>query len=336
LAATTMGTTSSSPYDIGEEVNTKLKKKNWHWTMHRGNKRGETGPGAHVSIFRANWSTIGQKAALAKHAFAKTRTLRHPKLLHFHDGTDGETECMVVTEEVTPFVDWIVEQSKLSDEQLFSLLSCGLKNILEALDFMHAQKFVHGLVCPESIFVTKSGEFKLWGLDCASNLSGADFGHFQTSERFLDELAGSQYRSPERINNDWDNLSKNFALIDVWSIGQMIPRMFDHMSPELTNLQKRMLTQNSFSRATIKQILNDDFLKSNPVVASMTFMDELQLKSHREIVMFFKSFPKIMKKIPNSILIHKVMPAITSGVGEPRYCTFSLLHLLILLFSFST
>ena len=95
-----MGTTSSSPYEIGEPVKTRLTSRGWHWVQHEGKRRAGTtstrssaAARGGVSIFKASLKELSQdKATLAKHAFAKTKMLRHPHILEFIEGNDDDSE----------------------------------------------------------------------------------------------------------------------------------------------------------------------------------------------------------------------------------------------------
>lgn len=78
------------------------------WTLHEGIKRDDN---SHVSIFiydssqPAN-SFSGSKdrkliLGFAKNALKKLKTLRHPDILKFLDGTETDTAVHIVTEKVT-------------------------------------------------------------------------------------------------------------------------------------------------------------------------------------------------------------------------------------------
>ena len=165
-----MGTGSSSPFDVGEPVKTSLTARGWHWRLHAGKRKAGSGGGGGggggggnnssdndaVSIFKADVAALGNdKAVLAKHAFAKTKSLRHPHILQFLDGSDTDAEVVVITEEVTPLPDWLEKQrdpdSSVSPEQLSAVTIWGVKCVLEALGFLHSQGMVHRDVNPRNI-----------------------------------------------------------------------------------------------------------------------------------------------------------------------------------------
>lgn len=160
-----MGTASSSPYEIGAEVQTSLKSKGWHWTLFAGKRRGEQGPNlgpkAEVSIFKANLKELGpDRGKYVKHALAKLKTLRHPHVLEFIDASIEEStgEAMLVSELITPLPDWldqIRQDPSVSSQLCEALITFGLRCLLEALNFLHSSNLNHGFVCPEAIFVTR-------------------------------------------------------------------------------------------------------------------------------------------------------------------------------------
>lgn len=124
-----MGTATSSPFDCGQEVDSCLKRREWHWKLHAGKRRGESKQ-SEVSIFRAGVVALGDKAKFARHSFNKTRTLRHPHILEYIDGSDGDIDIMLVTEAVTPLPDWLSRQREdqvVTNEQLEAMITWGLR-----------------------------------------------------------------------------------------------------------------------------------------------------------------------------------------------------------------
>jgi len=305
----------SSPFEVGDEVPTRtLKSRGWWWTLHTGTRR--EGGGA-VSVFRADCDALGGRAALARHAFAKTRTLRHPHILSMVDGQNKDGKALeIVTEAVTPLPDWIKSQEgRMDPDQLSAVLVWGLRCVLEALNFLHTQNLCHGMVCMESIFVTKAGDFKLWGLDIIANMDSPDRSHFQANEHLLSTLAGgAHFRAPERTEGDWEKISKHFAMSDVWGLGQMIPTIFDDAPSELMKIQKKMVTAQPLARAKVSRILAAEYFVQHPYVGSLLFIEEMSLKSHAELVAFFRGLAASLASMPTATRIYKVIPALKSGI----------------------
>lgn len=76
-----------------------------------------------------------------------------------------------------------------------------------------------------------SGEWKLWGLDIACDLSnGSEVSFFQIADRHIDTVStntcGALYRAPERANGDWDRVTRGNGACDIWAIGALIKHIY--------------------------------------------------------------------------------------------------------------
>jgi len=292
-------------------------KHDWHWKQYQGRRR--EGGGA-VSIFRVKIAELtDQTNPLAKRAFSKTKTMRHPHILNIVEGIESETELEIVTESVTPLLTWLEEcEEGMETEQRDACVVWGIRCILEALNFIHSQGLVHGLVAPASIFVTQSGDFKLWGLDLLCNLEVSDdLAFFRAGEGRLATLSGSpQYRSPERCNGEWEKVTKQFAASDVWSLGHTIALLFEgsEIPGELSRAQKKMVSTAVVARPKIARLLASDMFRQHPFVEAMSFIEEMSLKTHPEMVAFFKQLNHPMRFMPTTTRVHKLIPALKSGI----------------------
>jgi SCY1-like protein 1 len=305
---------AGSPFETLEEI---PSKRSWHWKHYKGRRR--EGGGA-VSIFRVKVAELGDQAPLAKRAFTKTKTMRHPHVLNIIEGLETETELEVVTESVTPVLTWLEEQVEgVEIEQRDACVVWGIRCILEALNFIHSQGMIHGLICPESIFVTHAGDFKLGSLDLLCSLNNSeDFSFFKLAEKQLSVLSGgSHFRSPERCNGEWEKVrGAQFAASDVWSLGQTILALFEGggVPGELARAQKKMVSAPMVARPKISRLLGSDVFLQSPYVAAMAFIEELSLKGHPEMVDFFKQLTHPMRCMPTATRVYKLLPALKSGI----------------------
>ena len=76
----------------------------FHLTFYKSDK-------SPVSIFSFDAKKSANRVAVASNSFKRLRTLRHPNILTFSDGLDieGPNIAYIVTEEVTPLEDALVE-----------------------------------------------------------------------------------------------------------------------------------------------------------------------------------------------------------------------------------
>jgi SCY1-like protein 1 len=321
LLGAIMGGAASSAWEFGDEVESKLQRRGWWWKQFKAKRRADDGAAmGHVSAFRAAVTEdAGEKATLARHALAKTKMLRHPNILSCVDVVESEKDVVIVTEAVVALPDWLLQQraAGTSQEQLDAVVVWGVRCILDALCFLHSQGLVHGLLCPESIFVTKAGDFKLWGLDLASNLTiAADQAYFRKHERCLATLSGGpQFRSPERSEGEWEKHDKHFGAVDGWSLGHTIPAMFiDEPTAELGKVCKRLSVSNPLARPKLGRVLEADCFTSHPYTVAMLFVVELSLKDHSELVAFFKALVQALPTMPTATRVYKLLPALHSGI----------------------
>ncbi|CAN0270943.1 unnamed protein product [Discosporangium mesarthrocarpum] len=91
-----MGNASSTlPFIVGDEVKCYPENCDGFWRLHKGTKRAGGQP---VSIFRVTFKDCPPHVVEGgRHAFQKTRTLRHPNVLSCLDGIELETEIVMAT-----------------------------------------------------------------------------------------------------------------------------------------------------------------------------------------------------------------------------------------------
>ncbi|GAA6047618.1 hypothetical protein JCM3770_001591 [Rhodotorula araucariae] len=158
-------------YALGEKVLPYEGKSLWSvWT---GSKKDDASP---VSVFSFDLSSPSHVSAhdrrallpLARTAFRKLRTLRHPNILKFLDGAETDTAIWFVTEPVSPLVlelDRTTEESKVY----------GLLHVSTALAFLNRDgQSIHGGLRTTSVWVTPGGEWKLGGMEVLTRVDEAD------------------------------------------------------------------------------------------------------------------------------------------------------------------
>jgi hypothetical protein len=119
-----------------------------------------------ISVFKHTAGTDARANDVAANAFAMMKKLRHPYILKYQDGRQVGKDTFVATERVVPLMEWIAKARKEeTKERLEAAVTWGIYCIGQALSFVTKDcKYVHGNVCPESIYVTRGGDWVLGGL----------------------------------------------------------------------------------------------------------------------------------------------------------------------------
>ena len=152
---------SSSPYAIGDPVQSWSTKLSWQ--LFSGKKKSDGEP---VSVFKLNKKGAEPGAIeTAQNACQRLKTLRCPSIVTFLDQIETDNELLLVTEAVTPMQQNLEAlRSQEDGAGTDALIIKGLHSVLSALDFVNRHaKLVHGFVCPGSVFVTQSGDWKVGG-----------------------------------------------------------------------------------------------------------------------------------------------------------------------------
>lgn len=151
------------------EVEEEIRCSNPVWSLHNGKRRKVSGEGIesfeNVTVFRFTKADSIAKAECAQRGIQKLRTMKHPNILAFVDGSELDGSIVMATEAAIPLSVWIEEQQSVTDsdkKQLQQEIVWGFHCIVDALQFIHRTcKFVHGLIHPESIYITRTGDWKL-------------------------------------------------------------------------------------------------------------------------------------------------------------------------------
>lgn len=290
----------------------------------------------------------------ALHHFHRIKRLIHPRILRAHatldtdypsdDGSANSSHAapgldalsktattgtlIIVTEQATPLVDWLENLNPLSSQANSVAVSWGIYNLVEALSFLHTQaKLAHGMVCPEAVFVTSGGDFKLGGFDLITPLGIEDGGggptpHFRTYEA---AVCPDDYRSPERIGQRYDVLQQSAPVhaIDCYSLAILIEYIYSHPNAGTNGqvpspLKKALLRMKNDApklRPRLQPLLKCPVF-DNPYVKAQMFLDEVMSKPVEEKIMFLQNLPDVLNRgvLNENVAIHKILPLLVMGL----------------------
>lgn len=281
----------------------------------------------------------------ALHHFQRQKRLIHPRILRAHATLDTDYSddnvapgldalqktlttgtLIIVTERVDALDDWLDNHLSLGKEggNNAHQISWGIYNLVEGLVFLHNQaKLAHGYVCPDSIFVTPGGDFKLGGFDLVTPLGegGGPTNHF----RMYDPagVCPDDYRSPERLSQRYDAMASNpVHSMDCYSLAILIEYVYSHpnagtggkVPAPLQKALARMKNDAPKLRPRLQPLLKCPVF-DNPYIKVQLFIDEAMTKPAEERIVFLQSLGDML----------------ASGVLDERAAVYKLLPLLIMI-----
>ncbi|KAM5249050.1 N-terminal kinase-like protein isoform 9-T9 [Ctenodactylus gundi] len=264
------------------------------WVLHRGRKKATGSP---VSIFVYDVKPgADEQTQVAKAAFKRLKTLRHPNILAYIDGLETEKCLHIVTEAVTPLGMYLkarAESGGLKDQEL----SWGLHQVVKALSFLvNDCGLIHNNVCMAAVFVDRAGEWKLGGLDYMYSAQGNGGG---PPCKGIPEL--EQYDPPELADSSGRVVREKWSA-DMWRLGCLIWEVFNGPLPRaaaLRNPGKNCQAPGGF--------MNNRFVETN------LFLEEIQIKEPAEKQKFFQELSKSLDSFPEDFCRHKVLPQLLTA-----------------------
>ncbi|XP_063566760.1 N-terminal kinase-like protein isoform X12 [Gorilla gorilla gorilla] len=292
------------------------------WALHRGRKKATGSP---VSIFVYDVKPgAEEQTQVAKAAFKRLKTLRHPNILAYIDGLETEKCLHVVTEAVTPLGIYLkarVEAGGLKELEI----SWGLHQIVKALSFLvNDCSLIHNNVCMAAVFVDRAGEWKLGGLDYMYSAQGNGGG---PPRKGIPEL--EQYDPPELADSSGRVVREKWSA-DMWRLGCLIWEVFNGPLPRAAALRNpgkipkslvphycELVGANPKVRPNPARFLQNcrapGGFMSNRFVETNLFLEEIQIKEPAEKQKFFQELSKSLDAFPEDFCRHKVLPQLLTA-----------------------
>lgn len=240
-------------------------------------------------------------------------------------------DLIIVTEPVIPlpdYLDSLQNDTSLIDAQRSDAIAWGIFNLIQALSFLHNNaKLAHGNLCPHSIYVTPSGDFKLSAFNLLTPIGIADGAtgptpHFRHFER---DVTPNLYRSPERIESRWDAISTSpIHVMDAYSIGVFLPELYNHLGAgtngklpqKLEKACRRLASQSLSARPRVGPLLRCPVLDTECNKAQ-SFLDTLATQDVESKIIFWKTLPDLLttrKVLSPRVAKYKVLPLLQSTI----------------------
>lgn len=358
---------SSIPYNIQSEPTSPSSRHGSHgWAIHKATKKSDSGSEAtafqankaelaktplrrNASLSDARYSDTSQTQLIpALHHFHRIKRLIHPRILRAHatldtdypdeskpapgldslEKTAATGTLIIITEQAIPLDDWLENLNPHTPQANAAAVSWGIHNVVEALGFLHAQaKLAHGMVCPDAVFVTPAGDFKLGGFDLITPIGIEDGGggptpHFRKYEA---AVCPADFRSPERVSGRYDVLQQSAPLhsVDCYSLALLIEHVYSHPGAGTggqvpTPLKKALVRMRNDSpklRPRLAPLLRCPVF-DNPYVKAEMFLDEVMSKPVEEKIMFLQSLPDVLSRgvLNEDVAIHKILPLLVMSL----------------------
>ncbi|KAG5263467.1 hypothetical protein AALO_G00265150 [Alosa alosa] len=306
--------------DFNYEILPETQEASGIWTLHRG-KRKTTGEPVSVFVYEVSQGTEAQ-TQLAKAAFKRMKTLRHPNILAYVDGLETEKSLYLVTEPVIPLSTHLKARPDMGGSGELEV-SWGLHQIVKALSFVvNDCHLLHNNLGIWTVFVDRAGEWKLGGLDYMTSQQG-DTSGLLSPRTIHPDL--EKYDPPENPNSGGEKWAG-----DVWRLGCLIWEVFNGPLARASSLRSlgkvpkslvphycELVGANPKSRPNPANFLQNcrasgGFL-SNSFVESNLFLEEIQIKEQAEKQQFFQDLSENLDSFPEDFCKHKVLPQLLTA-----------------------
>jgi sulfatase modifying factor 1 len=173
--------------------------------------------------------------------------------------------------------DFLERKGKLNNDEIKSLLL----QLLDAVQYVHEQKYVHRDIKPSNIMLDSQGKIKLMDFGVARNIDKSNFDDTQTLAGML--VGTPMYMSPEQIHESQSVTAQS----DIYSLGVVLWQMVTGVKPYEAE------TLSDFELKT--KINREKLVKTNTIWDAI-----IQKATEKEIDQRFKSATEFKIAINNN------------------------------------
>ncbi|KAJ3027145.1 UNVERIFIED_CONTAM: hypothetical protein HDU68_004335 [Siphonaria sp. JEL0065] len=323
LVSSLSSTLPPHPFALGEAVG---EANALGWVQHRATKGGAE---ASVFVFDSAKGSNKERLGLAKNALKRFKTLRHPGIVAFVDGAENDNQVIVGTEPVTPLALALTKDPALASDANF--IALGLYKIASAIKFLNQDvQLTHGNIRLTSIFITKSGEWKLGGLDVLSNLKDNSSVLVDFGSRLPDAF---KYSPPEVANGVWSSIRDNpISAIDSWGFGCLLYEIFNNtilpsrdvltqtaqIPKSILVHYKHLLNSNPKSRHDVATVFEKCRTPggyfANDFIAVCLALEQFSIKEAHEKDQFLGKLNNSLDTFPADFCKHKILPELIKAL----------------------
>eukprot|EP00698_Gefionella_okellyi_P009304 TRINITY_DN235_c0_g1_i2.p1 TRINITY_DN235_c0_g1~~TRINITY_DN235_c0_g1_i2.p1 ORF type:complete len:842 (-),score=197.27 TRINITY_DN235_c0_g1_i2:15-2540(-) len=297
-----MGNTPSGgfPFDVGQSVD-----KGPVWEILQGTKHEDHAP---VTIFRCDLAAVsGQLANAARAAVQHLRRMKQPNILSHLADAELEGKLYMITEPVSLL-------TARDDSQPIGQTLWGLHQLAKALAFVNSNcNLVHGNLGTHSVFVDKSGDWKLGGMELACDVNNV-------SSMPRAAVPSGLELAPEISRNEFASIPSNPThAIDAFAFGKLVDVVLKGKVPPSARKAIQALTGPATRRPSPEEAVASPGF-TNAYTRALTLVDEIPLlESRTEAIM---ALQEAMPTLPASACAYKLLPKLTEaaqlGSGSDR------------------
>ncbi|KAK3092649.1 hypothetical protein FSP39_005381 [Pinctada imbricata] len=305
-------------YEIGEKI-PGLEDRSI-WTLHHGKKKGSGDP---VTVFAFDVKSSSEsQVQVAKGAFKRIKTLRHPNFVTFLDGVETDKVIYFATEPVVPLENFLTASNDNRNELA---ISWGLHQVAKGLSFLvNDCNLIHNNVCMAAIFVDIAGDWKIGGVEYMYPTQGQES---VPPVKILPVL--EKYDPPEKTDIRRRVRGEKWST-DMWGLGCLIWEVFNGpltQTSALKNFGKiakplvpnycELVGANPKSRPNPSKFLekckSPKGFMDNSFVKTMLFMEEIQIKDQSEKTKFFGTLAPSLDSFPAECCKNKILPQLLNA-----------------------
>ncbi|KAJ2341602.1 Nuclear aminoacylation-dependent tRNA export pathway component, partial [Coemansia sp. RSA 2618] len=284
------------------------------WDVHLGQST-DGKQEATVFVFDKSRGPAAATAA-AQNALKRMRTLRHPGILRYLDGAETGDAIYIAAERVVPLLSWLDGLDGGPGE----LGRWGLFRVAEALRFVNEDcKLEHGNVSARAVYVTRAGEWRLFGLELMDAVGGE--GGLRGcvvpgyAARAAPEVQGGDNAAGGGAN------ARRPGALDGWGLGTLIGESYNGEGrgdvqggvPAALWAQRQQLRQaDARRRMTAGQFLQAGERAGGALdsafVRACRFLESVAVRDEAERAEFFGGLDAAVAGFPADFTRHKILP----------------------------
>jgi len=292
-------------------------------------------------------------------------SLKHPQILNVKDIVpETKNSIIFVTEPVkmslgNAFKEFmgLVDEEISTEMRQFRLdhfgTSCGLFHVACALQFLHKNGITHGNLCPENIFITQSGHWKLCGFIFAikgelchpSAFAGLDPRQlaplgtpslfYASPESLMGQMSGSsdcysfgalmfEVHLGRKVIDGGGSAVRFHRKLDEWHQAAMCSLQVNSnvISSRLPNgsneIVRSLLQSNPQDRSSIAAVLNNEYWFQGPVGVMRVLDGVIEMINYNEKTAALEGFKSRLEECQNVSLLKLILPQVLILFRDPR------------------